>query len=162
MKSVLLALAGAALLAAAPAGAESPVPEPPTRDSYKAEVEPICKANKSASDRFLKGVKGLVKQDKLAKASQNFAKAATALEKTQKQLAAVARPPADAARLGNWLAGIRGEVALMRQISAKLAKGKKGPASSLAVKLQHNATHTNNLVIVFQFDYCRIDPAKYA
>jgi hypothetical protein len=132
-----------------------------TRETYKAEAEPICKADKAASDRYLKGVKGLVKDDRLAKASRNFAKAAAALERAQKQLAAVPQPPADSARLGNWLGGIKGEVALMRRISAKLAKGQKGPASSLSVRLQHNATATNNLVIAFQFNYCKIEPSQY-
>lgn len=135
--------------------------ETPTRETYKAAVEPICKTNKQASDRYLTGVKSLVKADKLDKASQNFAKAASALEKAQKQLAAVEQPPADVARLGKWLAGIKGEVALMRTISAKLAQGNKSKASSLAVKLQHNASNTNNLVIAFQFDYCKIEPAQY-
>jgi hypothetical protein len=49
----------------------------------------------------------------------------------------------------------------MRQISAKLRAGDAGKASSLSVKLTHNATTTNNQVIAFQFDYCRIDPSRY-
>jgi hypothetical protein len=109
-----------------------------TRESYVASVEPICKVDKQASDRYLTGVSSLVKHDKLAKASQNFSKAAAVLEKAQRQLAAVPQPPADAAKLGKWLAGIKSEVGLMRQISAKLAAGDKGRASSLAVKLHHD------------------------
>jgi hypothetical protein len=73
----------------------------------------------------------------------------------------VPQPPADAAKLIKWLAGIRAEAKLMRTIAAKLAQGNKARASSLAVRLQHNATQTNNLVIAFQFNYCRIDPARY-
>lgn len=132
-----------------------------SRDQYKAEVEPICKTNKQASDRYLKGVTALVKADKLDQAGANFSKAAAALEKAQKQLAAVPQPAADAARLGKWLRGIGDEVALMKTIARKLKAGDKGKASALAVKLQHNATTTNNLVIAFQFDYCRIDPSHY-
>ena len=132
-----------------------------TRESYVASVEPICKANKASSDRLLKPVKSLVKADKLDQASQRFTKAATALEKAEKQLALVPQPSADEVKLGKWLAGIKGEVALMRTIAAKLRQGNKPKASSLAVKLTHDATTTNNLVIAFQFDYCKIDPAKY-
>jgi hypothetical protein len=132
-----------------------------TRESYLAAVEPICKTNKAASDRYLRGVRGLVKDDKLKKAGENFSKAAAALEKAQKQLAAVEQPPADSAKLTKWLQGIEAEVALMRTIAAKLKAGKSGPASSLSVRLTHDATTTNNQVIVFQFNYCRIDPSRY-
>ena len=146
----------AAILLAVPALAAET-----SREEYKAAVEPICKANKQSSDRLLKPVKALVKADKLEQASQRFAKAATALEKAEKQLAAVPQPSADEAKLAKWLAGIKGEVALMGTISAKLKQGNAGKASSLAVKLTHNATTTNNQVIAFQFNYCHIDPTQY-
>jgi len=133
-----------------------------TREGYIAAVEPICKVNKQSSDRYLKGVTALVKSDKLEKAGQNFSKAALALEKAQKQLAAVPQPPADAAKLTKWLAGIKAEVAQMRTISTKLKQGDKAKASSLAVTLQRDATKTNNLVIAFEFTYCNIDPAQYS
>jgi hypothetical protein len=153
---LLTAFAALSLLAAPALAAEH------ARESYVASVEPICKANKRSSDRLLKPVKALVKADKLQQASERFAKAATALEKAERQLGVVPQPSADEAKLGKWLAGIEGEVALMRTISAKLGQDNKGKASSLAVKLTHNATTTNNLVIAFQFDYCKIDPSAYA
>jgi hypothetical protein len=135
--------------------------EEPTRDSYKEQVEPICKVNRQSSDRYLSGIRKLVKADKLRKAGENFAKAAAALERTQKQLAAVPQPPADAAKLNKWLAGINSQVSQMRTIAAKLKAGKAGPASSLSVRLTHDATTTNNQVIVFGFNYCKIDPSRY-
>ena len=52
----------------------------------------------------------------------------------------------------------------MKTIAAnfnKNTKAGKSKATSLAVKLQNNATKTNNNVIVFQFNYCKIDPSKY-
>ena len=49
----------------------------------------------------------------------------------------------------------------MRTISAKFKAGNKSKATSLAVKLQNNATKANNGVIIFQFNYCKIDPSKY-
>lgn len=132
-----------------------------TREEYKAAVEPICKTNKQASDRYLTGVRNLVRDDKLKQAATRFTKAAAALEKAQKQLALVPQPTADEAKLAKWLAGIKGEVSLMRKIATKLRQGNAGQASSLSVKLTHNATTTNNQVIAFQFDYCKIDPSQY-
>lgn len=131
------------------------------RAAYKLAVEPICKTNKAASDRYLKGVRKLVKDEKFSQAATRFTKAAAALEKAQKQLTLVPRPPVDEAKLGKWLAGIKGEVALMRRIATRLRAGDAGRASSLSVKLTHDATTTNNQVIAFQFDYCKIDPAAY-
>lgn len=153
---LIAALTVLALLAGPATAAEQ------TREGYVAAVEPICKRNKAAADRLLGPVKGLVKQDKLKQAGTAFSKAATELEKTQKKLAAVPQPPSDAAKLSKWLSEIRSEVALMRTIATKFRQGKKGPASSLAVKLQQNATKAYNMVIAFQFDYCRIDPSRYS
>jgi hypothetical protein len=135
-----------------------------SRDEYKTNVEPICKTNSEASDQYLSGVKKMVKEDKLKQAGTAFAKAAAALEKAQKQLAAQEQPPADAAKLTKWLGEIKKEVALMKKISAnfkKNTKAGKSKASSLAVDLQNNATKANTTVIVFGFKYCKIDPSKY-
>lgn len=156
MKSIATTVLLALALLVVPASAAEQ-----TREGYVAAVEPICKTNKQASDRYLKSVKGMVKSDKLDQAGRNFSKAAAALETAQKQLAVVPQPPADATRLGKWLRGISAEVALMKTIATKLKAGNKAKASSLAVKLQHNATTTNNLVVPFQFIYCQIDPSKY-
>jgi hypothetical protein len=132
-----------------------------TKETYKTAVEPICKANKAKSDKYLKPVKGLVKSDKLKQASEDFTKAAKALEETQKKLAAVPAPETDTATISKWLSGIKGEISLMKTIATKLNKGQKGPASSLSVKLSHNADATNALVFSYSFNYCKIDPSKY-
>ena len=131
------------------------------RAEYKALVEPICKKNKEASDRLLKGVRNLVRRDKLRQAGERFAKAGRALRRTHLQLAAVEQPAADSARLDKWLSEIKAEAALMKTISRKFRQKNKSKATSLAVKLQNNATRANTLVIVFQFNYCKIDPSKY-
>ena len=153
-RTALAALTLFALLPLAAAAADSS-----ERATYKAAVEPICKTNKEASQRILTGVEKMVKQDKLKQAGARFTQAAAALEKAQKQLAAVPQPPEDSAKLGKWLAGIRSEVALMRRIAAKFKAGDKSKGSSLVVKMKNNASKTNNQVIVFQFDYCKIDPS---
>lgn len=140
------------------------------RAAYKEQVEPICKKNQEASKSTLTGVEKLVKNSnppkdsKLKQAGLRFAKAATALEKAQKQLAGVAQPPEDAAKLGKWLKGISEEVTLMKKIAKELKsntpKGKR-QGSADVVKLKSNAKSTNNLVLIYQFKYCKIDPSKY-
>lgn len=153
---VLVAACAAVLVTAAFAAADTA-----ERTAYKAQVEPICKKNRQESDRLLSGVKNLVKHDKLKQAGIAFSKAATALEKAQKQLAAVPQPPADSAKLDKWLSEIKSEISLMRKISKKFKAGNKSKGTSLAVTLQNNANRANNNVIVFGFNYCKIDPSKY-
>ena len=159
-KSILLKLLTGAL-AAMLVFAAFATADTAERDAYKAEVEPICKTNKEESERDLKGVSKLVKENKLKPAGVAFSKAASALEKAQKQLAAVPQPPSDAAKLGKWLSEIKAEVSLMRTISSKFKAGNKAKATSLVVRLEKNATKANNQVIVFGFNYCKIDPSKY-
>ncbi len=157
MRTALLAALAALMLLAVPAFAAET-----TRDEYKEQVEPICKTNKEASEKYLKGVKTLVKKNKLKQAGTAFTKAGAALEKAEKQLAVVPQPEADSAKLTKWLSEIKGEAALMKTIGAKFTAGNKSKGSSLSVKLTHNATKANNLVLAFQFNYCKIDPSKFS
>lgn len=157
MKTALLAALAALMLLAVPAFAAEV-----TRDEYTPKVEPICEKNKQESEKILKGVKKMVKQDKLKPAGVAFAKAASALEKAEKQLAKVPPSTGDEAKISKWLSDIKGEVKLMRQISTAFKSGNKGKGSSLVVKLEHNATAANNLMVAFQFDACRIDPSKFS
>ncbi|MBA3865686.1 MAG: hypothetical protein H0X42_04970 [Solirubrobacterales bacterium] len=57
-----------------------------TRDSYRESVEPICKANTTANEKILGGVKAEVKANRLGPASVQFAKAAKALKVATAQL----------------------------------------------------------------------------
>lgn len=132
-----------------------------TRESYKEAVEPICKANTEANKRILKGVRKLVREGKLKVAGGKFAKAGVALRKAHGELAAVPQPPADETKLGKWLDMVQTEVSLFKKTAAKLKAGNKNAAQTLVIKLQHNATQANNLVLGFEFHYCRFEPNKF-
>lgn len=133
----------------------------PTRESYVAEVEPICKANTEANSKILEGVRTKVKQDKLKPAAARFSKAATALQGTLRQLRAVSQPPGDAARLGRWLALISEEVELLRTTATKLRKGDKFGAQKMAVRLTQTVNRANSEVIPFEFRYCAANPSRF-
>jgi hypothetical protein len=132
-----------------------------TRDSYREAVEPICQANTKANERILADVQAEVKSGKLAPAASQFARAATALKKTQGQLAAIAQPPADQAKLAKWLAAVEVEATLFERVAAQLRAGQKGPAERTVAKLTSNASQANNLVIPFEFHYCRFEPSRF-
>lgn len=132
-----------------------------TRSEYKEQVEPICQANTKANERILSGVRAEVKQGKLRLAATKFQKAATALKKTHRELAAVPQPTADEARLGKWLGYVETEAGLFNSAAKALKAGNKNKAESYVVKLTHNATLANSTVLSFGFHYCKLQPSKF-
>lgn len=132
-----------------------------TRESYKEEVEPICKTDTQANEKILKGVRQKVKQGKLKAAGTQFTQAGHALHKALVQLKAVPQPTADEARLAKWLKYVGEEESLFLQAGAKLKQGNKNAAQALVIRLTHNANQANNQVLPFEFKYCRFEPSKF-
>jgi hypothetical protein len=157
IRSIGLPLVAVALLLAAQAAFAAE----PTRESYTAQVEPICKVSSESNGRILKGVKGEIKAGKLKPAGAQFSKAAAALKQTLKKLRAVPQPPADKAKLTKWLGYIKTEVELFERTAKKLKEGNKVGAQSLAVRLTSTVNQANNQVLAFEFKYCRADPSQF-
>jgi len=151
----------AVVLAIALVGASLASAEEVTRDSYTAQVEPICKTNTEANEKILKGVRQMVKQDKLKPAGVQFSKAAKALKTAYAQLKAVPQPPADAAKLGKWLSYVKTESDLFESAASALKAGNKTKAQTFVIKLTHNANLANNQVLSFGFRYCKLEPSKF-
>jgi hypothetical protein len=133
-----------------------------TRSEYSARVEPICKVNVEANKKIFKGAKEEVKSGELKKGSTHFFRAATALDKTIKQLEAVPQPSADEAKLGKWLGYLGTESELFTRIGKALAAGQKTQAQNLSVRLNRNSNLANSSVLAFGFNYCRIDPTRFS
>jgi hypothetical protein len=155
-KTIVSLTAMAMLFAAMPAPAAEVTPQ-----SYKEQVEPICKAETKANEKILDGARANVKAGKLKKASRQLAGAAKALKQAYGQLSKVPQPTADTARLTTWLKGIKAEADLFEMTATKLAKGEKNAAQKMIVRLQSNATKTNNQVLDYEFRYCRLQPNKF-
>lgn len=135
--------------------------EPSEREAYVEQAEPICKSNVLANKRIFKGAKGEVKRGELKKASTHFSRAATAFAKTIRQLDAIPKPPADAAKLTTWIGLLKDERDLIKKIGKALAAEKKGKAEAYSVDLNRNSSKANNAVLSFGFDYCRIEPSRF-
>jgi hypothetical protein len=133
-----------------------------TRESYKEAVEPICKTNVQANERILKNVRANVKADKLKLAASQFTKAAEALHKAIPKLKAVPQPPADQANLAKWLKYIQEEEGFFTKIAQKLKAGDKNGATAMQIRLSHTANQANNVVLPFEFKYCRVEPSKFS
>jgi hypothetical protein len=132
-----------------------------TRETYKAQVEPICQVNAKANERILTGVRKLVKQGKLTQAGAKFLKAGAALKKTYTQLNAVEKPPSDAARLTKWLGYVKKESELFTRGGKALKAKNKHKAQKIVNELTETANQANATVISFSFHYCRFEPSKF-
>lgn len=133
-----------------------------SRDEYVARVEPICKANTQANERILKGVRASVNSGAYDKAAGQFKRAATALEKTIKQIEAVPQPGEDEATLAKWLKYVDIEAGLLGKAGSALESHNKVQAQAQVVRLNHNANLANVVVAGFGFTYCKFDPSKFS
>ncbi|HET9591742.1 MAG TPA: hypothetical protein VFP17_02395 [Solirubrobacterales bacterium] len=131
------------------------------RQAYKAQVEPICKQNREANERVLKGVKQNIKNGKLKLAGTQFAKGAAALKKARTQLLTVPKPAADSARLTKWLGYVKSETELFEKVSKKLKAGDKHGAQRMALQLTSTVNKANNTVLAYEFNYCRVQTSQF-
>jgi hypothetical protein len=132
-----------------------------TPESFKEAAEPICKTNREANEKVLDGARQNVQAGKLTKASRQLFAAARALTRARTQLLAIPKPAADVAKLTKWLKGIKTEVELLESTGRKLAGGDKNGAMKMIIRLKTNANQTNNLVLDYEFRYCRINPSEF-
>jgi hypothetical protein len=160
-KLVVTAIAALLVLALGATGALGVTSPDQTRETYVAQVEPICKTNTKANERILAGAEKKVKEGKLAVAAGQFTKAASAFGKAVKQIKAVPQPVADVAKLAKWTGALETETKLLGEIGKALKAGNKTKAQTLSVKLTHNGNLANNAVLGFDFDYCLIDSSRF-
>jgi len=155
-KLILSLVTVVALLVAVPSNAAEA-----TRESFKEAVEPICKTNREANAKVLDGATKNVREGKLKKASAQLFAAAKALKQARARMLKVPKPTEDVAQLTRWLDGIKTEVQSFETAGRKLAKAEANAAIKMVVRLKTNATKTNNIVLDYEFNYCRINPSEF-
>jgi hypothetical protein len=145
------AIALATLAVAAPAHAEEQ-----TRESYKAQVEPICQANRDANRRIMSGAKDRVNKGKLEIAGKQFVRVSISFGGLIKQLAVVPPPPADSHRVERWLQLMRLLETRLRTVGKYFKAGEKIKATHESILAERSGLSANNISIVFHFHYCRL------
>jgi len=150
--AALLALLGAAVAVAA---------EPPTRSEYVAQLEGICKPDAEATQVAMRGARGDLQSERLAAATTKFAKATKIFGGTVKQIAAVARPPEDQAKLGKWFGYLQRQESYLERITAQLRAGRAIKAQRLTARFIHSGNLANNVVLAFGFNYCSFKFSRY-
>lgn len=156
-RSVLLALVAASAAVAMPDASTAAT----SRSQYVAAVEPICERATLANAGTLDGVEAMIRGGETRRPAQRLRRAAAALGKIVEQLAAVPRPAADSARLARWLAYGRSGEALLRSMAGAVGEQRRNALEAMAERLLRNVKRANATVVGFEFDYCRINPARF-
>ncbi|HSR93258.1 MAG TPA: hypothetical protein VLK56_00190 [Solirubrobacterales bacterium] len=151
-----LAAAAVALLSIAPLAHG----EEQTRETYKAQVEPICQANRKANERIMAGARDRVNAGKLELAGKQFIRVSASFGGLIKQLAPVPPPPADQRRVERWLDSMRLLQQRLRNVGKYYRAGERIKATHEAILAERSGLSANNTSIVFGFHYCRFAHIK--
>jgi hypothetical protein len=151
----------AALLATFIVAATAAAAEAPTRDEYVARLEGICRPDAEATREAMKGARRDIRSERLAVAGGKFARASSIFGSTVKRIAAVPRPPADAAKLSRWFGYLKNQESYLEQIAAQLRHDHAIRAQRLTARFIHNGNLANNVVLAFGFDYCSFKFSRY-
>lgn len=153
MKGTLGTLAALALamlaFAAAAQGTEQ------TRDTYKAQVEPICQANRKANERIMSGARERVNRNNLKPAGKQFIRLSESFGDLVKRLAKVPPPETDGHRIERWLEIMRQLGSRVRLVGKYFIAGEKIKGNHEAILAERSGISANNTTIVLHFHYCR-------
>jgi hypothetical protein len=155
---IVAAVLGVVLLAC---GASAVAAEAPTREEYVAQLERVCKPDAEATQRAMKGARADVRAERLVLAAGKFANATSIFGSTVRRIAAVPRPPADAAKLGKWFGYLKAQESYLGQITAQLRADHAIQAQRLTARFIHNGNLANNVALVFGFNYCSFKFSRY-
>lgn len=155
MKTTLgtIAALAATLLAVVPAaaGAEQ------TRETYKAQVEPICEANRKENQRIMAGARQRVNKGDLETAGKQFIRASGSIAEMAKQLDAVPAPVGDERRVSRWLQHIRLLKTRLHNVGKYFKEGEEIKGTHESILAERAGLSANNTSIVFHFRACRFN-----
>jgi hypothetical protein len=141
----------AALLVAAPLAHG----EEQTRESYKAQVEPICKTNREANERIMDGAQKRVNKREYVAVGKQFVRVSESFGSLIPKLAAVPPPLGDERRVERWLEQMRLVKTRLRQTGKYYKQGEEIKAAHEAILAERSGIAANNISIVFKVRYCR-------
>ena len=152
----------AAILAVLLAGAPLAHGEEQTRETYKAQIEPICEANRSANEAIMDGARERINRDELVPAGNQFIAASGSFGGLIKRLTKVPAPPADTRRVERWFEQMRLLKTRLRRVGKYYKEGKEIKATHESILAERSGISANNISIVFKVRYCRFGRIKGA
>lgn len=126
-----------------------------TRESYKAGVEPICRANRKANERIMAGVRQRLNGNKLKPAGMQFIRVSRSFGGLIGKLAKVPPPTTDAHRIERWLEIMKLLKTRLRLVGKYYGEGLKIKGNHEGILAERAGISANNTTIVLHFRYCR-------
>lgn len=134
--------------------------EEPTRETYVATVEPICKRDREAAEKILTGAKDAIREGRLDVAGRQLVRASQRFGESIRQLVAVPRPPADEAKLQKWFKFLRIVRDRIRQTGVYYKEGKRLQATHESIRVERSGNAANNVSYSLKFKYCRLSRSR--
>ncbi len=153
------ALVVAMLAVAAPAFG---IGEPPTEEEYVAAVEPICKRDREAAEKILKGARDNINQDRLRVAGNQLIRASKRFGVTIGQLVEVPRPTAQEEKLQKWFKFLRIVKTRLAKTGKLYKEGKELEATHESIKAERSGNAANNVSFSLGFRECRMSRSRFS
>jgi hypothetical protein len=129
--------------------------EEQTRETYKAQVEPLCQVNRAANERIMQGAQRRINKDEFEPVGKQFVRVSESFGGLVKQLANVPAPSADAHRVDRWFEQMRLLKTRLRTTGKYYKDGEDIKAAHESVLAERAGIAANNTSIVFHLHYCR-------
>lgn len=129
--------------------------EEQTRETYKAAVEPLCQANRTANERIMQGAQRRINKREFALVGEQFVRVSESFGGLVEQLAGVPAPAADAHRVERWFEQMRLLRKRLRTVGKYYKEGEEIKAAHESILAERAGIGANNISIVFKVRYCR-------
>lgn len=156
---LVAALAALALAVGTAFGAEAA--EAPSRAEYVVRLEEICKPGYQATKRAVRGVRRLVRDERLPAAAPRVARAKRIFAGTVQRIGGVPRPEADRAALSRWFAALGHEIGALDRTASALRADDVARFERVWADFIHQGNKANNVVVSFGFNYCNFKPTGF-
>jgi hypothetical protein len=138
------------------------IAEPPPEAEYVATVEPICKRDREAAERILKGARENIDEGRLRVAGNQLIRASQRFGTTLGQLIEVPRPIAQEEKLQKWFGFLR-KVKIRLARTGKLYKeGKRLAATHESIRTERSGNAANNVSFSLGFRECRMSRSRFS
>lgn len=131
-----------------------------TRETYKAQIEPICEVNRAANERIMDGARERINRNELEPAGKQFIQVSASFGGLIKRLATIPAPPADQRRVDRWFEQMRLLKTRLRNVGKYYKEGKEIKATHESILAERSGISANNISIVFKVRYCRFSRIK--
>jgi hypothetical protein len=138
------------------------IAEPPSEGEYVGAVEPICKRDKEAAERILRGARDNIREGRLRAAGEQLIRASRRFATTIGQLVEVPRPPTVEEKLQKWFRFLRKVRDRLRQTGVYLREGRRLAATHEQIRTERSGNAANNVSFSLGFRECRMSRSRFS